>query len=102
MTPGQDWNELHLSEDPAVEVLEAIGYTCVAPEVLEAEREFRKEIGTLAGSVSRADSVGARALFVRPAAVRGFLVVATSCIPSHPSWKYPGRPPRMLSTADRR
>jgi hypothetical protein len=36
MTPGQDWNELHLSEDPAVEVLQALGYSYVAPEVLEA------------------------------------------------------------------
>ena len=40
---GQDWNELHLSENPAVEVLQALGYTCVAPEVLEAERESLKE-----------------------------------------------------------
>lgn len=43
MTPGQDWNELHLSEDPAVEVLKALGYTYVAPEVLEVERESLKE-----------------------------------------------------------
>jgi type I restriction enzyme R subunit len=41
--PGQDWNELHLSEDPAVEILQALGYTYVAPEVLEAERESLKE-----------------------------------------------------------
>ena len=41
--PGQDWNELHLSENPAVEVLQALGYTCIAPEVLEAERESLKE-----------------------------------------------------------
>jgi type I restriction enzyme R subunit len=43
MTPGQDWNELHLSEDPAIEVLQALGYRYVAPEVLEAERESLKE-----------------------------------------------------------
>lgn len=43
MTPGQDWNELHLSEDPAVEVLQALGYSYVAPEVLEAERESLKD-----------------------------------------------------------
>ena len=43
MPPGQDWNELHLSEDPAVAVLQALGYTYVAPEVLEAERESLKE-----------------------------------------------------------
>ena len=53
MTPGQDWNELHLSEDPAVEVLEALGYTCVAPEVLEAERESLKE-NILTGRLGRA------------------------------------------------
>jgi len=32
-----------LSEDPAVEVLQALGYTYVPPEVLEAERESLKE-----------------------------------------------------------
>jgi type I restriction enzyme R subunit len=51
--PGQDWNELHLSEDPAVEVLEALGYTCVAPEVLEAERESLKG-NILTGRLGRA------------------------------------------------
>jgi type I restriction enzyme R subunit len=40
---GQDWNELHLSEDPAVELLQALGYTYVAPEVLEAERDSLKQ-----------------------------------------------------------
>jgi type I restriction enzyme R subunit len=52
-TPGQDWNELHLSEDPAVEVLEALGYTCVSPEILEAERESLKE-NILTGRLGRA------------------------------------------------
>jgi len=41
--PGQDWNELHLSEDPAVEVLQSLGYVHVPPEVLEAERESLKQ-----------------------------------------------------------
>jgi type I restriction enzyme R subunit len=52
-SPGQDWNELHLSENPAVEVLQALGYTYVAPEVLEAERESLKET-VLTGRLGRA------------------------------------------------
>jgi type I restriction enzyme R subunit len=51
--PGQDWNEVHLSENPAVEVLQALGYTYVAPEVLEAERESLKET-ILTGRLGRA------------------------------------------------
>jgi type I restriction enzyme R subunit len=45
MTPpkGQDWDELHLSENPAVELLEALGYTYVPPETLDAERDSLKE-----------------------------------------------------------
>jgi type I restriction enzyme R subunit len=45
MTPptGHPWDELHLSEDPAVDLLTALGYTYVSPEVLEAERESLKE-----------------------------------------------------------
>lgn len=44
MTPHpQDWNELQLSEDPAVALLEALGYEYVPPEVLEAERESLKQ-----------------------------------------------------------
>lgn len=40
MTPprGQDWDELHLSENPAVELLQSLGYAYVPPETLEAER----------------------------------------------------------------
>jgi type I restriction enzyme, R subunit len=53
MTPGRDWNELHLSENPAVEVLQSLGYTYVAPEVLEAERESLKET-ILTGRLARA------------------------------------------------
>jgi type I restriction enzyme R subunit len=41
--PGRDWNEAKLSEDPAVELLQRLGYTYVPPEVLEGERESFKE-----------------------------------------------------------
>lgn len=37
------WNERHLSEDPAVELLQSIGYTYVSPEALEGERASLKE-----------------------------------------------------------
>jgi len=40
---GRDWNEAHLSEDPAVELLQRLGYSYVEPDVLEAERESFKE-----------------------------------------------------------
>lgn len=40
----QDWNEIHLSEDPAVELLQAMGYTFVSPEQLDAERESFREV----------------------------------------------------------
>ncbi|MFH1259045.1 MAG: type I restriction endonuclease subunit R [Elusimicrobiota bacterium] len=40
----QDWNEINLSEEPAVELLKALGYDFVSPEKLEAERESLKEI----------------------------------------------------------
>ncbi len=40
----QDWNELHLSEDPAVELLQALGYIFVSPEQLDAERESFREV----------------------------------------------------------
>jgi type I restriction enzyme R subunit len=36
--PGRDWNEASLSEDPAVALLEKLGYTYVAPEMLDGER----------------------------------------------------------------
>lgn len=42
--PGTSWNEENLSENPAVEQLEALGYTCVNADVLEAERESFKEV----------------------------------------------------------
>jgi hypothetical protein len=43
---NQDWNELHLSENPAVELLQALGYTYVAPEVLDSERPLKETILT--------------------------------------------------------
>lgn len=51
--PGKDWNEANLSEDPAVEVLEALGFTYVGPEVLEAERDTLKET-VLSGRLEKA------------------------------------------------
>ena len=42
--PGQSWNEASLSEDPAVEHLRRLGYTYVAPDTLDAERESTKEV----------------------------------------------------------
>ncbi|KYG02153.1 DEAD/DEAH box helicase [Sorangium cellulosum] len=41
--PGTAWNEVSLSEDPAVALLEKLGYRYVAPETLEAEREGLKQ-----------------------------------------------------------
>ena len=44
MTPKPtDWDELHLAENPAVELLQSLGYTFVPPEDLEAERASFKE-----------------------------------------------------------
>jgi type I restriction enzyme R subunit len=43
MSPGKNWNEEGLSETPAVEHLQRLGYTYVAPETLEAERASLKE-----------------------------------------------------------
>ncbi|MDC0678986.1 type I restriction endonuclease subunit R [Sorangium atrum] len=40
--PGNAWNELSLSEDPAVALLQKLGFRYVAPEILEAERESVK------------------------------------------------------------
>ena len=37
------WDELHLAENPAVEFLQFLGYTNVAPEDLEPERTSFKE-----------------------------------------------------------
>jgi type I restriction enzyme R subunit len=43
MPHPRDWDEEHLAEDPAVELLQTLGYTYVAPEALEAERGSLKE-----------------------------------------------------------
>ena len=44
MTPKPTgWDELHLAENPAVELLESLGYTYVSPEDLEGERASFKE-----------------------------------------------------------
>ncbi len=54
MTPThQPWDELHQSEIPAVEVLERLGWTYVAPEELEGERESIKEV-VIAGRLEQA------------------------------------------------
>ncbi len=42
-TRGKGWNEATLSEDPAVALLQKLGFTYVPPELLEAERESLKE-----------------------------------------------------------
>jgi hypothetical protein len=45
MTPtDNDWNELHLSGNPAVRQLEVLGYTFVPADVLEGERDSLKEV----------------------------------------------------------
>ena len=48
MTPKvSGWDELHLAENPAVELLESLGYTYVPPEDLDLERgSFRAAILT--------------------------------------------------------
>ena len=44
MTPKTTgWDELHLAENPAVELLQSLGYTYVPPEDLERERASSKE-----------------------------------------------------------
>jgi len=39
-----DWDELHLVEEPAIEVLKALGYIYVPPEELDKEREGVKDV----------------------------------------------------------
>ena len=57
MTPTPTgWDELHLAENPAVELLESLGYTYVPPEALEPERASLKETivaGRLATALKR-------------------------------------------------
>ena len=50
------WDELHLAEDPAVDLLQSIGYTCVPPQDLEHERTSFREViltGRLAAALKR-------------------------------------------------
>ena len=42
--PGRDWNEASLSEDPAVALLEKLGYQYVSPEALDADRASLKDV----------------------------------------------------------
>ena len=57
MTPKTTgWDELHLAENPAVELLQALGYTYVPPEDLDRERASFKETiltGRLAAALTR-------------------------------------------------
>ena len=54
MTPKPaGWDELHLSENPAVELLESLGYTYVSAEGLERERDTLKDT-VLTGRLSSA------------------------------------------------
>ena len=41
---SHDWNELHLSEDPAIEFLQSIGYTFIPSDELDKKRASRKEV----------------------------------------------------------
>lgn len=54
--PGRGWTEESLSETPAVEHLRRLGWTFVAPNAIEAERESFKEVvlsGRLAAALER-------------------------------------------------
>ena len=57
MTPKPTgWDELHLAENPAVELIESLGYTYVPPEDLDTERTSFKETilnGRLAAALKR-------------------------------------------------
>ena len=57
MTPkATGWDELHLAENPAVELLESLGYAYVPPEYLDTERASYKETiltGRLAAALER-------------------------------------------------
>jgi type I restriction enzyme R subunit len=44
MTRQQPWDELHLAENPAIELLQRLGYTYVTPEALEQERETLRDV----------------------------------------------------------
>lgn len=57
MTPTPTgWDELHLAEAPAVELLQSLGYTYVPPDALDPERASLKETvlaGRLATAIKR-------------------------------------------------
>lgn len=42
--PGRDWNEIHLVEDPAVHLLQGLGYRYIDPQILERERESPRDV----------------------------------------------------------
>ena len=44
MTRGRDWNEASLSENPAVDQLQRMGYQYVPGESLDTERESLKDV----------------------------------------------------------
>jgi len=44
MSPGQAWNEDNLSERPAIELLQKLGYRFVEPADLDGERESHKDV----------------------------------------------------------
>ena len=57
MSPNtRGWDELHLTENPAAELLDFLGYTYVPSEALEGERQGFKETiltGRLASALKR-------------------------------------------------
>jgi type I restriction enzyme, R subunit len=42
--PGRSWNEANLSEEPAVRLLQRLGWTYVGPDALEPERDSHREV----------------------------------------------------------
>lgn len=52
--PGAIWNELRLAEEPAVELLEKLGYACVPAEELLAERGGSERQPVLVSRLERA------------------------------------------------
>ena len=70
MTPKTTgWDELHLAENPAVELLQSLGYTYVPPEDLERERASSKETiltGRLAAALKRLNPGSRRPTSPRP------------------------------------
>ena len=55
-TKPENWDELHLAEIPAIELLESLDYAHILPEKLEGERTSYKETvltGRLAAAIKR-------------------------------------------------